>query len=73
VQAYLYLYSMPAGQFFAYAAEVLKPQPPHLTHQPILALMRRIGVERGNSFSIENTEPVVKQAPQSVCRRKPGS
>jgi hypothetical protein len=58
--------TMPAGQFFAYAAEVLKLQPPHLTDQPILALMRRIGVERGKSFSIENTEPAVKQALQSV-------
>jgi hypothetical protein len=33
--------TMPAGKFFAYAAGVLKLQPPHLTDQPIVALMRR--------------------------------
>ena len=30
---------MPAGKFFAYAAEILKLQPPHITDQPILAQM----------------------------------
>jgi hypothetical protein len=58
--------SMPAGKFFAYAAEVLKVQPPHLTDQPIVALMGRIGLEPGKSFDIDKTEPVVKQALQSV-------
>jgi hypothetical protein len=29
--------TMPAGKFFAYAAEILKLQPPHLTDQPIVA------------------------------------
>src|SRR5208283_4326084 len=37
--------TMPSGNFFAHAAEVLKLQPPHLTDQPIIALMRRIGIE----------------------------
>jgi hypothetical protein len=58
--------SMPAGKFFAYAAEVLKAQPPHLTDQPIVALMGRIGLEPGKSFDIDKTEPAVKQALQSV-------
>jgi hypothetical protein len=31
--------SMKAGAFFAYAAEVLKLQPPYITDQPILAEM----------------------------------
>src|SRR5690242_18088877 len=44
--------TMPAGGFFAYAAEVMKLQPPHLTDQPIIALMRRIGFEPGKSFEI---------------------
>lgn len=57
---------MPAGKFFASAAEVLKLQPPHLTDQPIVALMRRIGVEPGKSFDIEKAEPAVKQALKSV-------
>ena len=37
--------TMPAGKFFAYAAEILKLQPPHITDQPILALTQRIGIE----------------------------
>ena len=52
--------AMPAGKFFAYAAEILKLQPPHLTDQPILALMRRIGIERGSSFEIDRVDPAVK-------------
>jgi hypothetical protein len=58
--------TMPAGKFFAYAAEVLKLQPPHLTDQPIVALMRRIGIEPGKSFDINKAEPAVKQALESV-------
>ena len=52
--------TMPAGKFFAYAAEILKLQPPHVTDQPILAQMRRIGVERGKSFDIDKADPAVK-------------
>ena len=58
--------TMPAGKFFAYAAEVLKLQPPHLTDQPIVALMRRIGIEPGKSFDIDKAEPTVKKALESV-------
>jgi hypothetical protein len=58
--------TMPASEFFAYAAEVLKLQPPHLTDQPIVALMRRIGIEPGKSFDIDKAEPAVKQALESV-------
>ena len=54
--------AMPAGKFFAYAAEILKLQPPHITDQPILAQMRRIGIERGKSFDIDKVDPAVKAA-----------
>jgi hypothetical protein len=54
--------TMPASKFFAYAAEIMKVQPPHITDQPIIALMRRIGMEPGQSFDIERTEPMVKHA-----------
>jgi hypothetical protein len=27
---------MPAGKYFAYAAELMKLQPPHITDQPII-------------------------------------
>ena len=54
--------TMPAGKFFAYAAEILKLQPPHITDQPILAQMQRIGIERGKSFDIDKLDPAIKTA-----------
>ena len=47
---------------------LLKLQPPHITDEPIVALMRRIGLERGKSFDIDKAEPAVKQA----LRRRAG-
>jgi hypothetical protein len=52
--------TMPAGRFFAYAAEILKSQPPHVTDQAILAQMRRIGIEPGKSFDIDKVDPAIK-------------
>ena len=52
--------AMPAGKFFAYAAEILKLQPPHITDQPIVAQMQRIGIERGKSFDIDKVDPAIK-------------
>ena len=52
--------AMPASKFFACAAEILKLQPPHLTDQPVLALTRRIGIERGKSFEIDRVDPAIK-------------
>ena len=54
--------TMPAGKFFAYAAEILKLQPPHVTDQPILAQMQRIGIERGKSFDLDKVDPAIKAA-----------
>jgi len=51
---------MPAGRFFAYAAEIMKRHPPHITDEPILALMQRIGIERGKSFDIDKVDPAIK-------------
>lgn len=53
--------SMSPGDFFKYAAEALKVQPPHMTDQPIVALMKRIGFEPGKSFDIEKLDPAVKK------------
>jgi hypothetical protein len=47
--------TMPAGAYFAYAAELLKLHPPHLTDQPIIAQMKRIGIEPGKSFDISTS------------------
>ena len=52
--------TMPAAKYFAYAAEILKLQPPHITDQPILAQMQRIGIERGKSFDIDKVDPAIK-------------
>ena len=54
--------AMPAGGYFAYAAELLKLNPPHLTDEPILARMRRIGIEPGQSFNIDKVPTSVRDA-----------
>ena len=51
--------TMAAGKFFAYAAELLKVNPPHITDQPIIARMRRIGIEPGKSFDLGKADPAV--------------
>jgi hypothetical protein len=58
--------TMPAGKYFAYAAELLKVHPPHLTDEPIVAQLRRIGIEPGKSFDIEKADPAIRSALASV-------
>src|SRR5262249_56257631 len=53
--------TMTGGKFFSYAAELLKVNPPHLTDEPILAQMKRIGIEPGKSFDIANVPPAVRK------------
>jgi len=61
---------MLASQFFAYAAELLTLHPPHLTDEPIIAQMKKIGIERGKSFGISKVDPVIRRgldtAPQDA-------
>jgi hypothetical protein len=54
--------TMPADKYFAYAAELLKVNPPHLTDEPIVARMKRIGIERDKSFDIGKVPPAVRSA-----------
>jgi hypothetical protein len=54
--------TVPAGKYFAYAAELLKLQPPHITDEPIIAQMKRIGVEPGKGFDIDKVSPAVRKA-----------
>lgn len=54
--------TMPAGKFFAYAAELLKANPPHITDQPIIAQLQKIGIEPGKSFDLDKAEPAVRKA-----------
>jgi hypothetical protein len=58
--------TMPASKFFAYAAEILKLQPPHVTDQPILAQMKRIGIEPGKSFDLDKLSSVIRSGLQSA-------
>jgi hypothetical protein len=58
--------TMKGGDYFAYAAELLKLQPPHLTDEPIIAQMKRIGIEPGKSFDIGKVDPVVKKAVEAA-------
>ena len=54
--------TMPAGKFFAYAAELLKVNPPHITDEPIIAQLKKIGMDPGRSFDIDKADPAVRNA-----------
>ncbi len=53
---------MPADKFFAYAAEIMKINPPHDTDQPMIAQLRKIGIEPGKSFDIAKLDPAIRLA-----------
>ena len=53
---------MPASKFFAYAAELMKLHPPHITDQPIVAQMQRIGIVPGKSFDIAKLNSTIVKA-----------
>jgi hypothetical protein len=54
--------TMPADKFFAYAAELLKVNPPHITDEPIIAQMRKIGIEPGKSLDLAKLDPAIRNA-----------
>lgn len=58
--------SMSAADYFAYAAELLKVHPAHISDQPILAQMKRIGIEPGKSFDMDALDPEIQAALQTV-------
>jgi hypothetical protein len=57
---------MPASEFFAYAAELLKLHPPHLTDEPIIAQMKKIGIEPGKSFDISKVDSAIQRGLDSA-------
>src|SRR5260370_34363432 len=61
---------MPAERFFAYAAELMKLHPPHAIDQPMLARLRRIGIEPGKSFDPPNA--AIRQALDRAAADAPG-
>ncbi|MBL8820189.1 MAG: DUF1254 domain-containing protein [Planctomyces sp.] len=58
--------SMNASTFFQTAAELLKIHPPHITDQPIIARMKRIGIEPGMSFDLMKAAPEIRTALERV-------
>jgi hypothetical protein len=58
--------AMPADRFFSYAAELLKVNPPHITDQPIIAQLKKIGIEPGNSFDMNEADPAIRRALATV-------
>lgn len=58
--------TMPVDKYLAYAAELLKLHPPHITDQPILARLKRIGFEPGKDFDLSKQDAAVQKALQTV-------
>ena len=54
-----------------YAAELLKLNPPHVTDQPIIAEMERVGIEPGKSFDISKVDPTVRKALEAAPAKAP--
>jgi hypothetical protein len=54
--------TMTGDDYFAYAAELLKTNPPHLTDQPMIARLERLGFEVGKDFDAATLDPIVKDA-----------
>ena len=65
--------TMSADKYFTYAAEVMKVNPPHITDEPIVARMRRIGIEVGRSFDFGKLDPAVQKALASAPANAPWS
>jgi hypothetical protein len=58
--------TMPAEKYFAYAAELLKVIPPHITDQPMIAQLKKIGFEPGKSFELDKANPAIRKALESA-------
>ena len=58
--------TMKAGPYFARAAELLKHHPPHITDQPIIARLERIGFEVGKSFDLNAADPAIQKGLESA-------
>ena len=58
--------TMKAGPYFARAAELLNLHPPHITDQPIIARLERIGFEVGKSFDLNAADPAIQKGLESA-------
>jgi hypothetical protein len=53
---------MAASQYFTYAAELMKANPPHATDWSTITRMKRLGIVPGQSFDVAQASPIVRQA-----------
>jgi hypothetical protein len=58
--------AMPGDKYFGYAAELLKVNSPHITDEPIIAQLRRMGFESGKSLDFDKLDPVAQKALNSA-------
>lgn len=58
--------TMSAADYFAHAARLMKTVPPHITDQPIIARLKRIGFEVGKDFDLSKLDPAIAAALESV-------
>ena len=58
--------TMKAGPYFARAAELLNLHPPHITDQPIIARLERIGFEVGKGFDLNAADPAIQKGLESA-------
>ena len=54
--------TMPGEKYFAYAAELMKTVPQHLTDQPMIARLKRIGFNVGQSYDTSKLDPSIRTA-----------
>ncbi len=54
--------SMSGLDFFSYASELMQLHPPHVTDQPIIARMSRIGIEAGKPLDVEALSQELRDA-----------
>lgn len=52
--------TMPAAQYFTYAAELMKLNPPHITDWSTVARLRRLGIVPGQSFDVSKASPDIQ-------------
>ena len=57
---------MSAAEFFAYAAELMSMHPPHIADWSQLARMKRIGLEAGKPFNLDNADPAIQKGLETV-------
>ena len=49
-------------QYFQYAAELMKANPPHVTDWSVLETLKRLGITAGRSFNPEQLRPALRDA-----------